>query len=43
MEADTSLPLMGDNVILSHKLEIRIWNIFFINTVASVLAYAAIF
>jgi len=37
MEADASLPLMGDNVILSHKLEIRIWNILVINIVASVL------
>lgn len=27
MKVDASLPLMGDNVILIHKFEARIWNI----------------
>lgn len=41
MKADASLPLMGDKVILIHKLEKRTWNILVINIAVSVLVCAA--
>lgn len=41
MKAVASLPLIGDNVILIHKLETRMWNILVIDIAVSFLLYAA--